>query len=172
MEERTLVILKDKVIATGTSPIFDENYQRIGKVHYNLFSRSGKIEISRDNEVISIGKSKWFTVVPTWEMEDAHGKEIGTIIKEGSFFRQMFRYVNSSGKAFLIEGDIWGKNFDVTTVDEKLAIKVSTLSNVISLRPHTFAIGIDEEVIPKWEAINVIQGVRALLKKETLQKNN
>jgi uncharacterized protein YxjI len=160
------IVLQDKIINTGSSPIFDENYTEIGNVHYKFFSASGKVELTDVNgRVISKGKAKLLTLLPKWILEGENGEKTGQINRNISLFKKTYTYKNKNGETYKIKGNIWDRKFKIYKND-RLAIDVSTISKVISLRPYTFLIEILDESIDTWEAINIVQGVRVLVKRE------
>lgn len=166
------VILQDKMIPTGTSPIYDGNYKEIGHISYSFFSLRGKVEIFKDEQLISKGQAKLMAFMPEWIIFDDQENQKGRIKRKFTFFGKKYEYQNNEGRLYTITGNIWDRKFQVTDSNGLEVIKVTTVSGIISLRPHTFSIEVDENQMDIWEAINMIQGVRVLLKREEKSKDN
>jgi uncharacterized protein YxjI len=161
------IILEDKMIQSGSSPIYTKDYSVIGHIHYYFFSLRNKIEVKDANShLIAEGSAKLMTLLPKWEITDSKGNVIGQINRKFTFFQKRYQYHNRNNQIYMIEGNFWDRRFNVMDNRGHVVIKVSTLSSIISLRPHTFLIEIMDDTFDLWEAINIIQGVRSLVKAE------
>ncbi|SES90216.1 Uncharacterized protein YxjI [Oceanobacillus limi] len=171
--ETNTVILKDKLVKTGSSPVFDESYNEIGSIHYKFLSVKGKVEIKDTSEnLVSKGGAKLVSLLPKWQITSGSGDEIGTIKRKPSLFRKKYSYRNSQGNTYNIKGSITDRTFDVVNDRGVRVIQVFSISSIISLRPHTFAVEINGKEFSTWEAINLVQGIRSLVKREQKSKQN
>jgi uncharacterized protein YxjI len=161
------VILEDKFLQTGKSPVYNEKHDVIGFIQYHFFSFRGSIEIlNHEEKLVSAGKSKILTFMPQWIIEDEHGMQRGVIKRKFSFFNKVYTYENNNGRRFQITGNFWDRKFSVVDENEKEVLNISTVSSFISLKPYTFSIEFKDELFDTFEAVSIVQGVRSLVKQE------
>ena len=165
------IILEDKLISTGTSPIYKEEYQKIGDIKYHLFNLRGKIEVFKNGELISYGSAKILTFMPKWEIFSANGDKMGEINRKITFFKKEYEYIHNN-KIYKIKGDFLSRKFKIYNSKNELVIDVDNTSNIISLRPYNFVINLLTDEISEWEAISLVQGIRALVKIENSNNNH
>lgn len=162
-----VVVLQDKWIKTGSSPVYNENYEVIANIHYHLISLNGKIEIKDSTgNLISQGARKMISLMPKWLIKDSTGNAVGEINRKISFLAKKYEYKSKDGKAFSIKGNISDRKFTVLDNNKNVVINVASVSSIFSLRPHTFLVEIKDDNLDLWECINLVQGVRSLVKAE------
>ena len=163
--EINTIILQDKFIELGESPIYDSEYNNIGTVSYKL-SLANKFKILKDQDCVFEGTSKVLALMPQMSIANRDGIEVGVIKRKFTFFTKKYLYTREDGATYEIVGNIMDRKFKVLRTDGTPVINIYTLSSIISLRPHTFAVEFLESDIDVWEGITVIQGVRMMVKDE------
>ncbi|ERJ11832.1 LURP-one-related family protein [Haloplasma contractile] len=165
-----VLMMPDKIIRSGTAPVYDEHEQVIATINYQYFSFRRKLTItSPHDELISKGRIRAFSFRPTWLMYDHMDNQIGEIKQLFTFFSRKYVYTNQQGKEYRIDGNIRGRNFNIYDGEQKV-IDVSSTSNFFTMRPHNYAVTILEENFDSVEAINVVSGIRNLV--EVSKSNN
>lgn len=165
MSERRL-FMPDKIMRSGSAPIFDDQNQPIATIHYSYFSMTRRIEITNTNgEVIGKGKMKAFSFRPTWIMLDPNDHETGMIKQHISFLSRRFTYTNTYGEEYAIDGNLRARNFRMTKNGE-LAISVSSTSDFFTMHPHSYAVQIYDDSIATSEAMNIVEGIRTLVEED------
>jgi len=163
MGERILM-MPDKIVRSGTSPVYDENNDIIANINYHYFSFKRRLEIvDKNNQLLTTGQIKMFTFRPTWLVFDIYNENIGKIKRLFTLFSNNFIYENNKGESYKIVGNFRARNFEIFKNNSELVITVSSTANFISMRPHSYLISIKDDNFDLYEAINLVEGIRSLV---------
>lgn len=154
------IILPDKALKYGTSPIYLLDDKQIGYVKYFFSSDIHKLEIYDDlNHMISSGFATLLKPFPSWIINTPANQEMGKINK--NIIDGTFEYRSSSGIKYETEGSLNDNFHLINSEDRSIMISARNISSRFSFKPYSFEFTLVKEEF-LWEGISIIQGLRSL----------
>lgn len=161
------IILNDKTFRVGSVPISDKNGNDIGFIKYKFLNFKYDLEIQdKNNETLFYGGKKIISLLPQWVIKDKDGNEVGIVKRSLSFGGKKFSYTNGRGRSFLIEAAYNDREFVVKDDRGEMVVSFAVTNRPLSFKAHCFSIHIMDDNFNPWDAINMVQGVRTLVREE------